>query len=339
MKKWIFFFGITFAYQIAIAKADPVEVQVKKKFARYQESLKKELSAALKKGHKHAVDTCKLKASSIAKNLSTQAIEIGRVSHRPRNSNSSIKPWMKKATLAYLAGKNLGDLKKIRINHAETGYIKPIKTGGLCLECHGQSVDPDLQKKIKKMYPKDLAVGFEVGDVRGFFYAVVKNEIGPDKDHLKRLRIERMIQKFESGFNAPTIKVRDMMRISKRNLFDSYVVVDVREGYEQKVSTIPGAITKADFEKNMVKYKTKKVISYCTIGYRSAEYTNTLVAKGFDALNLRGSVLSWTHEGGKLVDHDGKDTKKVHVYGKDWDLVPEGFRSVTKKPWFKGWGR
>ena len=54
------------------------------------------------------------------------------------------------------------------------------------------------------------------------------------------------------------------------------VIVDVRTKDEQDVSMIEGAMRKDDFEARKDEFKGHKVIAYCTIGYRSGKYVETL---------------------------------------------------------------
>ena len=110
---------------------------------------------------------------------------------------------------------------------------------------------------------------------------------------------------------------------------DAFVLVDVREPRELAVSTIPGALTRDEFEARKAELKAKgaTIVPYCTIGYRSGLYTEELREQGFEAKNLEGSLLSWTWAGGPLV-HDDEPTKRVHVYGPQWNLVAEGYEGV-----------
>lgn len=105
------------------------------------------------------------------------------------------------------------------------------------------------------------------------------------------------------------------------------VLVDVREPREWAVSHIPGAITQAEFERDRGKYKDRPVVAYCTIGYRSGQFAKHLITEGLDARNLRGAILGWVHEGHPVVNDDG-ETERVHVYGPQWDLLPDGYESV-----------
>lgn len=109
--------------------------------------------------------------------------------------------------------------------------------------------------------------------------------------------------------------------------FDQAVLVDVRELEERNVSEIKNAISKTDFEKNIEKYKGRKIIAYCAIGYRSGLFVKILRTQGFEAYNLKGGILLWVHAGKSVMSNEGP-SKKVHVYGKKWDLLPTGWEAV-----------
>jgi hypothetical protein len=34
------------------------------------------------------------------------------------------------------------------------------------------------------------------------------------------------------------------------------------------------------------------------------------------------------HEGGKVVDQKGGETKRIHVYGRKWNLGPDSFEGT-----------
>ena len=52
-----------------------------------------------------------------------------------------------------------------------SGYVEPIVLQPLCLTCHGDSLAPEVAARIQDLYPQDRAVGYEVGDLRGVFWA------------------------------------------------------------------------------------------------------------------------------------------------------------------------
>jgi len=105
------------------------------------------------------------------------------------------------------------------------------------------------------------------------------------------------------------------------------VFVDSRKSKEQKVSMLPGAVTEKAFKKNLERYKDHIIIGYCTISYRSGKLAEKLGKKGIKMLNLKGGLLAWVHEGGKVYDQHG-ETKRVHVYSKKWNYAPAGFEPV-----------
>lgn len=104
----------------------------------------------------------------------------------------------------------------------------------------------------------------------------------------------------------------------------SEILVDARTAEEQEVSMIKGAITQKEFESRAEEFRSKKVVVYCTVGYRSGMYTKELREKGFDAYNLRGGILLWTHHGGELIHNETK-TNRIHVYGSMWNLAPRSW--------------
>ena len=146
-------------------------------------------------------------------------------------------------------------------------------------------------------------------------------------DEERRQRIESMYSDYKKRSFPGIIDVepRLAMDLAKRG---SVVFVDVRTPEEQRVSMIPGAVTDAHFLKNVEKYKDDIVVGYCTISYRSGELARKLrEGRGITMYNLRGGLLAWAHDGGKVVDQKG-ETKRIHVYGRKWNLSPTGFESL-----------
>lgn len=105
------------------------------------------------------------------------------------------------------------------------------------------------------------------------------------------------------------------------------IFVDVREVKEQEVSMLPGALTKEEFLNNLQKYEDEIIIGYCTISYRSGKLARKLAKQGITMLNLRGGMLAWVHDGGKVYDQYG-ETKRIHVHGRKWNLAPKGYEAI-----------
>lgn len=143
------------------------------KIQSFAAELKTTLVSAMAKGPQHAITVCKDQATQIAKKHSTNEVQIGRVSHKARNPNNTVRDWMQESVDLYLQKKISADYQHVEISKTKYGIIKPIKTGGVCLTCHGEQIPKNLQNKLTEHYPKDMATGFKNGEIRGFFYAIV----------------------------------------------------------------------------------------------------------------------------------------------------------------------
>ena len=105
------------------------------------------------------------------------------------------------------------------------------------------------------------------------------------------------------------------------------VFVDVRDPEEQAVSMIPGAVTSEVFLAAPERYRSQRIIGYCTISYRSGKLADKMTRRGITIVNLKGGLLAWVHAGGSLV-RGYKPVKQLHVYGRKWDLAPSGIETV-----------
>lgn len=55
-------------------------------------------------------------------------------------------------------------------------YYEPLIIEKPCLACHGDAIKPEVMAAIKARYPKDLATGYKLGDLRG----LIAVEVTPD---------------------------------------------------------------------------------------------------------------------------------------------------------------
>lgn len=167
-----------------------------------------------------------------------------------------------------------------------------------------------------------LALGWVLGASIG----ICESGEASMSDAEKKEKIESLYLKYEKKF--PTVEgITAPELLESLGESEEYVLVDVRKPKEQVVSMIPGAITQNDFESRAGELKGKTVVTYCTAGYRSGLYAQKIQKKGWQVLNLEGSLLAWTHAGGPLVD-DAGPTKRVHVYSKDWSLEASDYEPV-----------
>ena len=106
-----------------------------------------------------------------------------------------------------------------------------------------------------------------------------------------------------------------------------FLIVDVRAKAETEVSIIPGAITKAEFERTQQDHHGKTIITYCTVGYRSGIYAQELKKKGWNVWNYQGSILDWCEHHLPVVTPSGQNTKRVHTFNSRYALA-EGYQAI-----------
>jgi hypothetical protein len=128
-----------------------------------------ELTAALDAGDAGAaINVCKEKAPAVAAHVrETYGVKLGRTSHRLRNTANVAPAWAETYVTdmvedpTYVAGPD-----------GELGALLPINLKAECEMCHGpvEQVDASVMAAINEAYPEDQAVGFEEGDLRGWFW-------------------------------------------------------------------------------------------------------------------------------------------------------------------------
>lgn len=132
------------------------------------------LGTALAQGPEHAVETCRLEAPRITARQQRPAVAVGRTSDRVRNPANAPEPWMQPLLDEFRGRAPEPDAYRTAdLGARGTGYVEPIYLQPVCATCHGRNVDPGLLDVIRERYPSDQATGFEVGELRGLFWAVV----------------------------------------------------------------------------------------------------------------------------------------------------------------------
>ncbi|UCD79835.1 MAG: rhodanese-like domain-containing protein [Desulfobacterales bacterium] len=144
-------------------------------------------------------------------------------------------------------------------------------------------------------------------------------------DAVKRQKVESLY----NGYHNKFPEVLDVTPQQAMNLIadQKSVFIDIREPDEQQVSMLPGAITEKEFLNNFKSYEDHVKIAYCTISYRSGKFAQKLQKEGIPVYNLRGGILAWVHDGGKVYNQNG-ETHRVHVYDSEWNLLPARYEAV-----------
>lgn len=137
-------------------------------------SLKKALAAGLAESPEKAISICNEKAPKIAGAVALgSGWTVGRTSLKLRNERNAPDAWEKGILERFekelAAGKSADSLEAIEVVDGKVRYMKAIVTGGLCLSCHGPEIAPKTAEAIDRLYPKDQARGFTVGQIRGAF--------------------------------------------------------------------------------------------------------------------------------------------------------------------------
>jgi hypothetical protein len=147
-------------------------------------ALKSELVSAMQQGGPlNAIEVCNTRAVAIREQVSgDQGLLLSRVSLRNRNPDNSPLGWQQPVLESFNQNREAGanpdelDWSEIVVidGRRQFRYMKAIPTGGLCLQCHGQNLAPDVSEVLSALYPEDKATGYSEGEIRGAF-VVVRN--------------------------------------------------------------------------------------------------------------------------------------------------------------------
>ena len=170
-----FVFGLAAAAlvtpSIPWADADPAAARGAEILAPFKLQLKQALLAGLQQGPASAITVCSEQAPAIAAGISVDGIAVGRSSHRLRNPENAAPDWVSPVIDAWLESGADRAPVVVPLGGGRSGYVEAIETQPLCLACHGASLAPEVAERIAADYPDDRATGFEVGDLRGVFWA------------------------------------------------------------------------------------------------------------------------------------------------------------------------
>ena len=141
--------------------------------AQYATEMQAALQSAMAAGGPvGAISACSEVAPEIAARLSVETgATVSRTSLRVRNPDNAPDEWQSRM----LEQMNQDSSVREAFETSEDGrfrYLKAIPTGGLCLNCHGTVLSPDIQSAIDQAYPDDKATGYYLDDVRGAFSIV-----------------------------------------------------------------------------------------------------------------------------------------------------------------------
>lgn len=171
----------------------------------------------------------------------------------------------------------------------------------------------------KKLWLVILGVALAAGGpllAQGLRWQLVKGEIQ---------------RKFPRVARIETAALADWLRDSRRA---PPILLDVRTAAEFSVSHLANARRiEPDAAASAVTLpKDQPIVTYCSVGYRSAAFAERLRAAGFQKVaNLDGSLFQWANENRPLV-RDGSPTDKVHPFNRVWGALLDPAHRAENAP-------
>jgi len=142
--------------------------------ASMQDALLRELTNALNQGGPtFAIQSCHIDVIGAIRRIEgREGIAAGRTSDRLRNPTNAPSAWAAPLVAAH-AGHSAREVDGFVLDRGDTvGVLRPIAQRSMCASCHGpaEKLDPGVFAALRERYPKDRAVGFKEGEIRGWFW-------------------------------------------------------------------------------------------------------------------------------------------------------------------------
>lgn len=100
-------------------------------------------------------------------------VRVGRTSARLRNPENAPPPWAE-SHLAATDGRKAAEVAGVAFDLGDrVGLLRPIEVRTRCLGCHAprEKLAQGTRQWLARAYPRDRAVGYALGDLRGFWWA------------------------------------------------------------------------------------------------------------------------------------------------------------------------
>ena len=130
--------------------------------------------------------------------------------------------------------------------------------------------------------------------------------------------IDATLSKYNTE-SVPYISIKELLKI------DGVILLDTRKKEEFEISHLKNAVWvgyqafSLDSTFNKIQDYNKPIVVYCSIGVRSEEIGEKLIAAGFtDVKNLYGGIFEWKNQGNPVYGPRGEPTNNVHAFDKQW---------------------
>jgi len=133
------------------------------------------------KGTMEALEFCNEQAYPLTDSMATHFnATIKRVSDKPRNPSNQANEGelVKIEYFKNLLGNNENIEPIVENTNGINHFYYPITTNSMCLQCHGkpnQQIKSEVLASINRMYPNDLATGYDVNQIRGIWSITFKD--------------------------------------------------------------------------------------------------------------------------------------------------------------------
>jgi hypothetical protein len=142
----------------------------------FQSELQGALKGALASGGPAAaIEVCAQVAPAIAERLSAESgAQVRRTALKPRNPAAKPDAFERETMTAWRVSP-LDQAGKPMVRGAGVSsdegpafrWMRAIPTQKMCLQCHGETIAPEVAAAIAARYPEDRATGFREGELRG----------------------------------------------------------------------------------------------------------------------------------------------------------------------------
>jgi hypothetical protein len=151
----------------AVSRADLI-------VASMQDALLRELTDGIRAGGPaFAIKACHIDVIGIIQRIGREeGVAAGRTSDRLRSPTNAPRPWAA-ALVAENARRRVRDVPGFVVDLGDkVGVLRPIAHRPMCAACHGAAdqLDPAVRAELRDRYPRDRAVGFDQGEIRGWFW-------------------------------------------------------------------------------------------------------------------------------------------------------------------------
>lgn len=102
-----------------------------------------------------------------------EGVEVGRTSARLRNPKNAPPAWARAYVEATDGQKASAVSAAVFDLGGRVGLLRPIEVRQRCLACHAtrERLAEGTRSWLSRSYPRDRALGYELGDLRGFWWA------------------------------------------------------------------------------------------------------------------------------------------------------------------------